>query len=88
MLKTSFLFIIYLTDKFCISLFTDAKYHTDESVTLPVFLVFLLQAKSCYGSGASSKHTAYISAADLGNSTAPVVYHVQSRSGIDQFVPF
>lgn len=38
--------------------------------------------------GASSKHTAYISAADLGNSTAPVVYHVQSRSGIDQFVPF
>ncbi len=37
--------------------------------------------KSCYGSGGWSKHTAYISAADLGNSTAPVAYDVGSRSG-------
>ncbi len=51
------------------------------SVTLPVFFVFLLQVKSCYGSGGWSKHTAYISAADLGNSTAPVAYDVGSRSG-------
>lgn len=49
--KTNFLCLIYLTDKFCISLFTNAKYYVDESVTLPVFFVFLLQVKSCYGSG-------------------------------------
>lgn len=66
--------------KFFCCLFNDTKCYGEISVALPVCFVSLLQVKSCYGSGGWSKHTAYISAADLGNSTAPVVYHVESRS--------